>query len=234
MPHMPHFHVGRQKSASPDVASNKELMTKAEEATAFLLSLSLQQPESDEDSDHDYVNDDAAAGKKKKDQKNEGSSDYVDAEMMVPIPEQNLPPNRQAYDDWSPTNNVKPDVVDDSDKLRTINPKARRAHRLSDDAELARNPPKAMSRKEAEGELIKRGLIDGDFIVRLSDKVQDGYVVSSCHTKSLWHAVLKMTGDQLSYKQFNLGATLDDALYKLQTKIKIEDTMINVKYHLLS
>eukprot|EP00040_Diaphanoeca_grandis_P004807 m.30222 g.30222 ORF g.30222 m.30222 type:complete len:231 (+) comp16236_c0_seq1:195-887(+) len=225
---------------SKDALSDAELKAKAEEATQFLLALSMQQPDNP---DHDYVN--APAPKKKLFFKNRNKrntkTEYVDAEMM----------KGSSVEDYVNVDNITPPSTMYSAPAPVLHPKAPLAaprnsntaaydgwqapnatHSLSDHAKKAKDAPQLLSRKEAEKILVERGCQDGDFVVRLSDKVQDGYVITSVHTKSLWHAVLKMQDSQLSYKNQFLGETLEEALTSLQTRVKIEDNIVNRFYFL--
>ena len=87
-------------------------------------------------------------------------------------------------------------------------------------------------RKEATDELAKRGNRDGDFVVRWSDKVKNGYVITSIHEGRITNSTLHYEHGQVVYGGQELGSSIESAVSALSSQFQITPST-GQPYHLV-
>lgn len=78
-----------------------------------------------------------------------------------------------------------------------------------------------LSRGEATSQLAARGNVDGDFIVRQSDKLPHGYIITSVSKGVIANSQLKLANGKLMYGSLAVGGNLNEAISGLQNRVKI-------------
>lgn len=78
-----------------------------------------------------------------------------------------------------------------------------------------------LSRNEAEARLKDRGMINGDYVVRQTKSVPQGYVVTSVNDNIFANSQLKFVNGMLNYGPQAIGGNLEEAISTLQSSVQI-------------